>query len=105
MPRKVVTAPAAAEGFRAARPWLMQPGSGPRGRARWHHLRDMRRRLRDWPYLGPNSKEHPGCRYFVCERYLIVYQVEPDTGETATAGDIIILAVFGPHQGRRDLTR
>ena len=83
----------------------MQPGSGSRGRARWHHLRDMRRRLRDRPYLGPKSQEHPGCRYFVCEGYVIVYQVAPDTGDTATAGDIIILAVFGPHLGRRDLSR
>jgi plasmid stabilization system protein ParE len=83
----------------------MQPGSGSRGRARWHHLRDMRRRLRDRPYLGPKSQEHPGCRYFVCEGYVIVYQVAPDTGDTATAGDIIILALFGPQLGRRDLSR
>ena len=64
---------------------LMQSGSGPRGRARWHCLRDIRRQLRDWPYLGSNSQEHPGCRYFVCEGLLIVYQVEPDTGDTSTS--------------------
>jgi hypothetical protein len=84
---------------------LMQPGSGPQGRARRHCLSDIRRQLRDWPYLGSNSQEHPGCRYFVCEGLLIVYQVEPDTGDNATAGDITILAVFGAHQGRRELTR
>ena len=28
----------------------------------------------------------------------IVYRVDPDTGESSTAGDVRILAVFGPGQ-------
>lgn len=103
MPRRVITAPAAAEGLRTARKWLMQPGSGERGRRRWEHLRDIRRTLRDWPYLGAASNDHPGCRYVACEEHYIIYEVVPDTGLSATAGDVIILAVFGPRRGSRDL--
>ena len=94
MPRKVTTAPVAAEGFRAAHDWLTQPGSGPTGRRKWTNVRDARQRLRDFPYAGPESLEHPGCRYLIGEGYVIVYEVKPHTGDSATAGDIAILAVF-----------
>lgn len=43
--RRVVTAPAAAEGLRAARAWLTQPGTGSAGRKRRENLRATRRRL------------------------------------------------------------
>ena len=102
MPRRVIATPVAAEGFRAARKWLLQPGSGVGGRGRWNHLRAVKRQLRDWPYIGPESPEHPGGRYFVCEGHFIVYRVDPDTGDSATAGDVIILTVFGPGQKRHD---
>lgn len=69
MPRKVLTAPAAAEGFRVARDWLTQPG-----------LRNL-----------------------VREGYVIVYRVDQDTGNSATAGDVMVLAVFPPGIGSRVL--
>jgi plasmid stabilization system protein ParE len=105
MPRKVTTAPAAAEGFRAARDWLTQPGSGPVGRQKWMNVRDARKRLRDFPYAGPPSPDHPGLRNPIREGYAIVYRVDPDTGDSATAGDVTVLAVFLPGIRRRGLTR
>lgn len=104
MPRKVMTAPAAAEGLRAARDWLTQPGSGSVGRQKWMNVRDARKRLRDLPYAGPPSPDHPGLRDLIREGYVIVYRVAPDTGDNATAGDVTVLAVFPPGIGSRVLT-
>lgn len=36
------------------------------------------------------------------EGHRIAYEVEPDTGEDATAGDVTVLRVFGPGQDRTD---
>ena len=98
MPRKVTTAPEAALALAAARRWLRQPGSGPVGARRWDALRDARRSLRDYPYLGAVSDEHPGHRQHVVSGYRLIYQVDPDTGDSATAGNVRIVAVFGPGQ-------
>jgi len=96
MRRCVVTAPEAALALAAARRWLQQPGSGPTGAGRWHALRDARRSLQDNPYLGSASAEHPSHRQLVISGYRVIYRVDPDTGAGATAGDIRIVAVFGP---------
>jgi len=101
--RRVVTAPAAARGLRDAHRWLTQPGAGPVGRAKWENIRAARRWLRDWPYAGAESPEHPGCRALIAEGWQIVYQLTPDTGDGATAGDVMILAVFPPGIGERSL--
>lgn len=98
MARKVTTAPQAAEALRRARAWLTQQGSGPNGRARWEALRTSRLGLRDHPYLGAPSSELPGYRQLVVSEHRIIYRVTPDTGDSATAGDIRIVAVFGPGQ-------
>jgi len=54
--------------------------------------------LRQHPYLGAESAEIPGHRQFVVAGYRIIYQVNPDTGDSATAGDIRVVAIFGPGQ-------
>ena len=38
-----------------------------------------------------------------CERHRVIYRVQPDTGLSATAGDVLVLRVFGPGQSRADL--
>lgn len=38
----------------------------------------------------------------ICEGYFILYEVVPDTGDNATAGDVQILAVFPPGTGKRE---
>lgn len=65
---------------------------------RWETLRDVRGRLKAHPYLGPASDEHEGCRVLVVSGYRLIYEVDPDTGDAATAGDVRVLAVFGPGQ-------
>lgn len=96
MARKVITAPAAAKGLRDAYLYLTDPGSDPVGRKRWESIRDARRQLRERPYIGPKSPEHPGCRCLIREGYFIVYEVSPDTGDSDTTGDVTVLAVSRP---------
>ncbi len=76
----------------------MQPGSGPVGAQRWESLREARRTLRAHPDAGSESVEHPGHRQLVVSGYRIVYSVHPDTGDGTTAGDVRVVAVFGPGQ-------
>lgn len=87
-----------AEAFRDARRWLTQPGSGKAGRARWEALRDHRRQLQAFPYIGAPDPEQPGLRRFVVSGYRLIYRVDPDTGDGATAGDVRVLALRGPGQ-------
>lgn len=61
-------------------------------------MRVVPRALAAQPYLGVTSEEHPGHRQVVVSGYRIVYRIDPDTGDGATAGDIRIVAVFGPGQ-------
>ncbi len=57
-----------------------------------------------FPYIGARSDEHIRCYRLPVEGYLIVYEVNPDTGQNDTAGEVTILAVFGPYIGRRTLS-
>jgi hypothetical protein len=34
----------------------------------------------------------------VIEDHVVVYELHPDTGSNATAGDVLVLRVFGPGQ-------
>jgi hypothetical protein len=47
--------------------------------------------------------DHPGRREMSCEGHRVVYRVDPDTGSNATAGDVLVLRVFGPGQDRTKL--
>ncbi len=45
--------------------------------------------------------QHAGVRELPCEGgYRALYEVIPDTGRDATAGDVIVLPVYGPGQSR-----
>jgi hypothetical protein len=98
MGRSVTIAPGAAIALREARLWLTQEGSGVDGRRRWAELKNARRRLREWPYFGGPSREHAGHRQLVVSGYRILYFVDSDTGDSGTAGNVRIVAVFGPGQ-------
>jgi plasmid stabilization system protein ParE len=103
MPRRVLIAPAAAGDLRDARRWLLQPGSGPDARRRWEALKEVPRGLLDHPYRGRASADHPGYRELAVSGYRLLYQVRPDTGDAATAGDVEIVRVFGPGQLGRSI--
>lgn len=52
-----------------------------------------------FPYSGEKA-EHPG-HYVLVEPgsgCRIIYTIDPDTGDSDTAGDVRIVAVFGPGQ-------
>jgi hypothetical protein len=44
--------------------------------------------------------EHENTRELSVEGHRVVYAVTPDTGSNATAGDVLVLRVFGPGQLR-----
>jgi plasmid stabilization system protein ParE len=81
----------------AVRQWLEQPGAG---RAAARRLGQIKRAIKElrlapcrWPY-----RDDEGARVRIIERYKIVYEVLPDTGNDATAGDVLVLRIFGPGQ-------
>ena len=45
--------------------------------------------------------DEPGTRQAFCEGHVVVYEVDPDTLDNATAGDVLVLRVFAPGQDRR----
>lgn len=103
MPRTLVFAPRARDDLEALRRWLAQPGSGRTARRRMRAIRTAINRLREHPCLYPVG-QHPGVRELPCDGGCrVLYEVRPDTGSDATAGDIRVLRVFGPGQSRNRL--
>ena len=102
MPREVTVSPAAGQGMRDARRRFAHPGAGPVAKASWRRLLGIRKRIQAAPCTYLPSPAHPGCRHMICEGYFILYEVVPDTGDNATAGDVQILAVFPPGTGKRE---
>lgn len=81
------------------RRWLTQPGSGPAARRRLNSILATIRGLRRAPCLFARG-EHPGTRAVTAHGYTIIYRVTPDTGDSRTAGDVMVLQIFGPGQLR-----
>jgi plasmid stabilization system protein ParE len=100
MPRSVILSPAAEEDLEAIRLWLGQPGSGLRVRARRRAIAQAVRDLKRHPCRYPVG-DHEGVRERPVEEHRVLYSVEPDTGRDATAGDVMVLRVFGPGQDRQ----
>ena len=44
--------------------------------------------------------DQPGVRELSCEGHRVMYEVDPDTGRNDSAGDMLLLRVFGPGQDR-----
>lgn len=100
--RSLIYAPDALADMEDATAWLTQPGAGMAARRRladiWTHIE----RLREMPCLYP-ALNRPGIRECPCRGgYRALYVVEPDTGDNATAGNVVVLRVFGPGQNRGD---
>jgi plasmid stabilization system protein ParE len=99
VPRSIRLSPAAEEDLEAIRAWLSQPGSGPRARARRRVIARAIRDLVRHPSRYPVG-DHQGIRERPVEGHRVLYAVEPDTGNDRTAGDVLVLRVFGPGQAR-----
>ena len=85
----------------AARQWLTQPGAGVRAARRLAALAAAVQDLQKHPCRWPVG-ELAGLRGRQVEGHRIVYEVRPDTGDDATAGDVTLLRIFGPGQERID---
>lgn len=101
-PRRLTIARAAARDLADARRWLTQPGAGDRAARRLAALGAAVQGLRRHPCRWP-SGEHRGTRERHVEGYRIIYEVVPDTGDDATAGDVTVLRVRGPGQDNPEL--
>lgn len=103
MPRDLIYALEALADLDEIAHWLTQPGSGPRARRRLAAIRDSIERLAEHPCLWP-IVQHPGVRELPCAGgYRALYEVVPDTGRDESAGDVMVLRVYGPGQDRRRL--
>jgi plasmid stabilization system protein ParE len=103
MPRALVYAPEALADLEAASRWLTQPGSGPRAWRRLAAIRADIRGLRQHPCLRPFG-DISGIREMqTAGGWRVLDEVFPDTGDSATAGDVRVLRVYGPGQDRRGI--
>jgi plasmid stabilization system protein ParE len=85
----------------AAWRWLTQPGSGVVAWTKFDAIVTAIESLRDHPCRWPLGR-HPGVRELPCAGgYRALYVVNLDTGSNETAGDVLVLRVFGPGQNRR----
>jgi len=99
-PRTLGYTPEARDDLGSIRSWLTQPGSGPAARRRLGAIRSAINRLRQDPCLHPSGQD-PGIRELpYAGGYRVLYRVVPDTGRSSTAGDVLVLPVFGPGQCR-----
>jgi plasmid stabilization system protein ParE len=100
VPRRLRYTENARDDLDAARAWLTQAGSGPAARRRLAAVRADIRQLKQHPCRYP-AGQHPGVRELPCDGgYRALYRVHLDTGRDATAGDVLVLRVFGPGQSR-----
>jgi plasmid stabilization system protein ParE len=100
VPRALTVSPRAELDLHAIRLWLMQPGAGPIARRRLGAITQAIERLLEQPCLHAVG-QHRGLRELSCGRgYRVIYRITPDTGRNETAGDVLILRIFGPGQSR-----
>lgn len=98
MPQRSLTVdPAALRGLADAKTRLIEPrGAGRNARERYDALVNGVRRLPEHPCRHRPNPEHPGTRILSVSGYRVIYEVVPDTGDNATAGDVRVLAVLPP---------
>lgn len=82
--------------------WQSQPGTGAASLRRLQSIRTAIRHLQQNPCLHRRGK-HEGTRELHVEGHTVIYRVHPDTGRSATAGNVTVLRVFGPGRSRETL--
>lgn len=103
MTRRLRLAPEATDDIERMKRWYAHPGAGPAAQRRVRSILAAIRHLRRNPCRHRRG-DHPGTRQLVIEEHVVIYEVDPDTGRDATAGDVQILRVFGPGQARDSIT-
>lgn len=99
MPRNLDFADEAADDIAAMRRWYSQPGAGAIAKRRAQAIIAAIGRLQETPCLHAHGRR-PGTREMSVEGHRVIYMVNPDTGYNATAGDVLVLRVFGSGQSR-----
>jgi len=100
LPRRLRFTDDALTDLAAAQSWPTQAGSGPAVRQRLAAIQADIRRLKQHPCLYP-VVDHPDVRELPCAGgYHVLYEVDPNTGDSAAAGSVIVLRVYGPSQAR-----
>lgn len=87
----------AARDLTGVRAWFSQPGAGATAAGRLQHIARAIEDLAEHPCRHPRERDR---REFSVERHRVIYRVIPDTGRDATAGDVLVLRVFGAGQSR-----
>lgn len=100
MPRKLSYAEEAIADLAEIQRWQTQPGSGAASIRRLKLIRSAIQRLKRGPCLYPFG-DYPGVREMPCQGHRVIYVATPDTGINKTAGDVLVLRVFGPGQDRQ----
>ena len=102
MMRKLDFTGKARDDLGVVRQWQLQHGSGHTAERRVRSILSAIQRPRDFPCRHPIG-DHVGTRQLVIEQYVVIYEIYPDTGRNETAGDVLVLRVFGPGQARDSL--
>jgi plasmid stabilization system protein ParE len=103
MPQTLSYTAEALADLNAIRSWLTQPGSGQAARRRLLAIRASIRKLRHHPCLY-GLGAYPDVPELPCDGgYRALYEIHPDTGHNETAGNVVVLHVFGPGQSRAQL--
>jgi plasmid stabilization system protein ParE len=97
--RTLVLAEAAIDDLEQIYRWYSQPGAGAVAARRIRAIRSAVRGVVDHPCRYRRG-QHVGTRELTIQGHVVVYEVRPDTGEDATAGDIFVVRVFGSGQSR-----
>ena len=97
MPRRLLYSRLAADDLAEIRLWHPQPGAGDAARRRLQAILAALANLPTTPCRYRRS-DYPGTRRMTVEHHVVIYRVDPDTGDNETAGDVQVLRVFGPGQ-------
>jgi plasmid stabilization system protein ParE len=81
--------------FEAVRAWFTQPGAGSAAKRRLQRIVLAIEGLPRVPCFYQTGAA-PGTRVMICQRHRVIYQLDPDTGDNITAGDVTILRILGP---------
>jgi plasmid stabilization system protein ParE len=95
--RQLILAGAARRDLDRIRAWYSQPGSGKVARQKVRRLISSIGALVEAPCRWPRTPDGAG-RILVAEQHRVLYRATPDTGRNDTAGDVIVLRIFGPGQ-------
>ncbi len=99
MRRQIRMSDRAARDLARIQAWHTQRGAGAAARERLQTIIQAIRDLAEQPVTWPRW-QIPSMRYRVVQGHMIVYQVQNDTDDNASAGAVDILFIYGPGQER-----